>query len=228
MTTYCCPPFYLAIETETKTNEGEVTRVGEWVRQCDRGGAQEGPKVVGECKRSVMVPVLGRRKCLRGVWERHALYILLVASAVRWRGSPGVTERDRVRGGNFIASQGRVLVNLECRGRSWLRRGSGVAGGGTAVAGSERRAKRRAAGGGCIRKYALRLGRAELEEGLNGRVRPPKPFLSQVHVEKRKAWAAEMLELTAKDWHDVIFSDDSKFNLFGSGGSIGGGGHMEV
>ncbi|KAJ7271629.1 hypothetical protein C8J57DRAFT_1601199 [Mycena rebaudengoi] len=37
----------------------------------------------------------------------------------RWRGSPGVTERDRVRGENFIASQGRVLVNLECRRGVW-------------------------------------------------------------------------------------------------------------
>ncbi|KAJ7237855.1 hypothetical protein C8J57DRAFT_1246855 [Mycena rebaudengoi] len=83
---------------------GELSKgVGEWVRQCDQTGAREGPKVVGERNRSMVVPVLGRHKCLRA----------------RWRGSPGVTERDRVRGENFIASQGRVLVNLECRRGVW-------------------------------------------------------------------------------------------------------------
>ncbi|KAF7340588.1 Transcription factor [Mycena sanguinolenta] len=54
--------------------------------------------------------------------------------------------------------------------------------------------------------------------GLHGRVHWPKPFLSSIHVEKRLTWAEDMLELTADDWRDVIFSDESKFNLFGSDG----------
>jgi hypothetical protein len=54
--------------------------------------------------------------------------------------------------------------------------------------------------------------------GLHGRVRRPMPFLSRIHVQKRRAWAEDMLDLTADDWRDVIFSDESKFNLFGSDG----------
>jgi hypothetical protein len=54
--------------------------------------------------------------------------------------------------------------------------------------------------------------------GLNGQVRCPKLFLSKIHIQKRKAWAEEMLELSADDWRDVAFSDEPKFNLFGSDG----------
>jgi hypothetical protein len=54
--------------------------------------------------------------------------------------------------------------------------------------------------------------------GLNGRVRCAKPQLSHTHIRKRFEWAADMLELTADDWRDVVYSDESKFNLFGSDG----------
>jgi hypothetical protein len=55
-------------------------------------------------------------------------------------------------------------------------------------------------------------------EGLNGRVCHAKHYLSAIHIQKRKDWAANMLELTADDWRDVIMSDESKFALFGSDG----------
>jgi hypothetical protein len=64
-----------------------------------------------------------------------------------------------------------------------------------------------------------RTARHMLQEiGLNGRIRRTKPLLSKSQIEKRKNWAADMLELTADDWRDVWFPDKSKFNLFGSDG----------
>jgi len=53
------------------------------------------------------------------------------------------------------------------------------------------------------------------QEGLNGQVWRWKLLLKKEHIEKRKAWAEDM---TADDWRGVVFSDESKFNLFGSDG----------
>lgn len=66
---------------------------------------------------------------------------------------------------------------------------------------------------------ALRRVRKLLQQqGLNGRVRRKKPLLRPEHVEKRKLWAEDMADMTADDWRGVVFSDESKFNLFGSDG----------
>lgn len=54
--------------------------------------------------------------------------------------------------------------------------------------------------------------------GLNGRIRRKKPFLTKSHVAQRKVWAKGFLEWTEKNWELVVFSDKSKFNLFGSDG----------
>jgi hypothetical protein len=43
-------------------------------------------------------------------------------------------------------------------------------------------------------------------------------LLTDIHIRKRKQWAEDMLELTTDDWRDVIFTDESKFKLFGSDG----------
>ena len=58
--------------------------------------------------------------------------------------------------------------------------------------------------------------RALCNIGLNGRVRRTKPFLSTTH-KARRIWAEEHHEWEVEaHWHNVVFSDESKFNLFGS------------
>lgn len=54
--------------------------------------------------------------------------------------------------------------------------------------------------------------------GLPGRVRRKRPYLKRVHVKTRKEWAAAHLDWTDWDWQAVVFSDESKINLFGSDG----------
>src|ERR1700677_287405 len=54
--------------------------------------------------------------------------------------------------------------------------------------------------------------------GLNGRVRRKKPLLRRIHKVKRIQWAREFLGWDTTDWRAVWFSDESKFNLFGSDG----------
>jgi hypothetical protein len=54
--------------------------------------------------------------------------------------------------------------------------------------------------------------------GLNGRIRREKPFLTDKHKEKRRAWVEEHQSWEDVDWAWVWFSDESKFNLFGSDG----------
>jgi len=54
--------------------------------------------------------------------------------------------------------------------------------------------------------------------GLKAYVRRKKPFLSPAHKEKRLAWAEAHAHWSADDWKHVVFSDESKFNLFGSDG----------
>jgi hypothetical protein len=54
--------------------------------------------------------------------------------------------------------------------------------------------------------------------GLNGRVHRSKPLLTKIHVKKRKYWAEQVQHWDAGDWNSVWFSDEAKFNLFGSDG----------
>ena len=65
---------------------------------------------------------------------------------------------------------------------------------------------------------ASTVRQALCQEGQNGRVRRAKLLLSKVHIQKRYACAEDMRDLSADDFRDVIFSDESKFNLFGSDG----------
>ena len=61
--------------------------------------------------------------------------------------------------------------------------------------------------------------RALCKIGLNGRVRRTKPFLSTTHKKARRIWAEEHHEWEVEaHWHNVVFSDECKFNLFGSDG----------
>jgi transposase len=58
------------------------------------------------------------------------------------------------------------------------------------------------------------------ENGYNGRVARKKPFISKVNCDKRLLFANDYKSKDAGFWNKVIFTDESKFNLFGSDGRI--------
>ena len=53
---------------------------------------------------------------------------------------------------------------------------------------------------------------------LHGRSPRKKSFISEINRQKWLAFAREYIQKPATFWHSVIFSDESKFNLFGSDG----------
>jgi len=54
--------------------------------------------------------------------------------------------------------------------------------------------------------------------GLNAYICCTKPLLTDAHKQKRLEWAKDHADWSADNWKAVIFSDESKFNLFGSDG----------
>ena len=54
------------------------------------------------------------------------------------------------------------------------------------------------------------------EEGLKGRVAAKKPLLRRVNVIKRLNWAKHHRNWTIRKWSKVLFSDESKFEIFSS------------
>ena len=54
----------------------------------------------------------------------------------------------------------------------------------------------------------------------HGRVARNKPFLKNIHKRKRLLFAKEHLEKDKTWWNRVIFSDESKFNIYSSDGRI--------
>ena len=56
------------------------------------------------------------------------------------------------------------------------------------------------------------------EIGLHGRVRRHKPYLSRLNYKQRRVWGKGVAKWTQEQWDLVIFSDESKYNLFGSDG----------
>lgn len=56
------------------------------------------------------------------------------------------------------------------------------------------------------------------EIGYHGRLRREKPLLTVAHVKCRAAWATAHEGWSERDWQRVVFSDESKFNLFGLDG----------
>ena len=56
--------------------------------------------------------------------------------------------------------------------------------------------------------------------GLHGHICQKKPLLSGIHIMKGKLWAKEHSGWSEKDWLHVVFTDESKFNLFGSNGRM--------
>lgn len=55
-------------------------------------------------------------------------------------------------------------------------------------------------------------------EGYNGRVARKKPFMNLTNRKRRLNFAKEHITKDVKWWDDVIFLDESKFNIFGSDG----------
>lgn len=54
--------------------------------------------------------------------------------------------------------------------------------------------------------------------GNHGQVARRKPFISKKNKRKRLEFAKQYLQKGTEYWEDVIFTDESKFNLFGSDG----------
>ena len=59
-----------------------------------------------------------------------------------------------------------------------------------------------------------------VKEGLHGRVARKKPLLTQRHKRVRLKWAMGRKHWTLSQWHQIIWSDESIFNLFGSDGRV--------
>ncbi len=60
--------------------------------------------------------------------------------------------------------------------------------------------------------------RALKAQGLNAYRPRKKPLLTEKNMAKRREWAGQHDEWSEEDWGQVIFSDESKFNLVGSDG----------
>ncbi len=58
------------------------------------------------------------------------------------------------------------------------------------------------------------------EAGLFGRVARKKPYVNKMNRIKRLKYAKEMLKKSIDFWDTVVWSDESKFNLFGSDGKV--------
>ena len=52
--------------------------------------------------------------------------------------------------------------------------------------------------------------------GLRGRVACRKPLLRKANIQKRLRFAKEHVNWTLEDWKKVLFTDESKFDLFGT------------
>ena len=54
--------------------------------------------------------------------------------------------------------------------------------------------------------------------GLHARIRRKKPYLKKEHQKRQLAFARKYQNWTIEDWKHVIWSDESKFQIFGSDG----------
>lgn len=63
------------------------------------------------------------------------------------------------------------------------------------------------------------VGRRLREKGLWARKPAKKPFLNKKMKQSRLNWGINFKTWTSDDWRKVMFSDESKFNIFSSDGS---------
>jgi transposase len=59
-----------------------------------------------------------------------------------------------------------------------------------------------------------------IEAGYNGRIARKKPFINERNRRKRVKFAKEYIKKPPTYWNDVVFADESKFNVFGSDGRV--------
>ncbi|KAG1400988.1 hypothetical protein G6F59_013105 [Rhizopus arrhizus] len=52
----------------------------------------------------------------------------------------------------------------------------------------------------------------------HARIKKHKPFLKAIHMKKRLAWANAHKDWTKNDWRRIVFSDETKVNVWGSDG----------
>jgi len=57
-----------------------------------------------------------------------------------------------------------------------------------------------------------------IRKGLNGRVRRRKPWLSKKHIYSRRKWAEKISQRREFFWRKIWYTDETKYNLFGSDG----------
>ncbi|KAG1130017.1 hypothetical protein G6F38_013486 [Rhizopus arrhizus] len=50
------------------------------------------------------------------------------------------------------------------------------------------------------------------------RIKKHKPFLKAIRMKKRLAWVNTHKDWTKDDWRRMVFSDEPKINVWGSGG----------
>lgn len=70
--------------------------------------------------------------------------------------------------------------------------------------------------GKLLNKYTIR--NRLIENGYRGRVPRRKPNLVSRHVKQRLSWAESHADWTINDWKKVLFSDESKIELFNNDG----------
>lgn len=58
--------------------------------------------------------------------------------------------------------------------------------------------------------------RSLIKSGMNGRIAVRKPWLLPENIEKRFKFAKLHEHCTIEDWHQVLFSDETKLGLFGT------------
>lgn len=69
-----------------------------------------------------------------------------------------------------------------------------------------------------VRVSAQTVRRRLQENSLNGRIGRSKPIVTKRNIKRRLAFAREHLQKDSKFWELVVWSDESKFNVFGNDG----------
>ena len=59
------------------------------------------------------------------------------------------------------------------------------------------------------------IRRSLIRSGLRGRVAAKKPLLRSFNIKRRLNWALDHVHWTPEQWSNVLFTDESKFELFG-------------
>lgn len=71
-----------------------------------------------------------------------------------------------------------------------------------------------------IKVHPETVRRVIVQEGLKSCTPRKKPFVNKINRQKRLAFAKEYVNKSPDFWRKVIFSDESKYNIFGSDGRL--------